>query len=260
MSLDFTLDAYRALVRSLGEAGYRFHTFSAQRAARGALASPHALLRHDVDRLPRRAHAMARLEHEEGVAATYFFRTRGALFQPELIASVRDLGHEIGYHYECLADTGGDLEAAWRLFRSELARFAPVAPVAAIAMHGRPLSRWDSRELWSRYDYREAGVALEAYLDIDWSRYAYFTDTGRRWDGARNVRDFPPGLPREPRWRARRTGELLAVIRRERPDMVLSAHPERWAGSFAGWLQAWSTDAAANTVKLLLAPARRAAP
>jgi hypothetical protein len=57
-------------------------------------------------------------------------------------------------------------------------------------MHGSPLSRWDSRLLWSRYDYREFGIIGEPYFDVDFDEVLYLTDTGRRWDGERfSVRD-----------------------------------------------------------------------
>ena len=252
MSPDFTHLEYRRLLDALKASGYRFHTFAEYHYAGGQLSGRHVLLRHDVDRMPARAAAMARLEVDQGVRATYFFRSRGSSFNPGVIEAVGKLGHEIGYHYECLADTGGDPDAAWALFQRELGRFSAFGPITSIAMHGRPLSRWDSRDLWSRFDYRNAGVGVEAYLDIDWTRYIYLSDTGRRWDGAYNVRDVPPGVANNSQWAVRSTKELRESIARACPDLVLSVHPERWAASLPGWIQAWLLDSAANTVKLLL--------
>ena len=252
MSRDFTHNEYRRLLGALKASGYHFYTFAQYYAAAGRLPAGHVILRHDVDRMPGRAAAMARLESQEGVHATYFFRSRGASFSPEIIAAVRELGHEVGYHYECLADTRGDVNAAWELFRRELERFAAFGRITSIAMHGRPFSPWDSRDIWSQFDYRDAGVALEAYLDIDWSRYTYLTDTGRGWDGQYNVRDVPRSVGGNEQWRARSTRELRMCIARSRSDLVLSVHPERWTGSIPGWIQAWLLDSAANAVKLLL--------
>jgi hypothetical protein len=57
-------------------------------------------------------------------------------------------------------------------------------------MHGSPLSKWDNRDLWKRYDYRDFGIIAEPYFDLDFDEVFYLTDTGRRWDGDRvSVRD-----------------------------------------------------------------------
>lgn len=260
MTRDFTLDEYRALLATLEGQGYRAHTFADYHAAGGALASPHVLLRHDVDRLPGRALALARVEAEAGVRATYFFRTRPVSFHPPTIRAVAALGHEIGYHYECLADTRGDVDAAWDLFRRELERFAPFGRVASIAMHGRPLSPWDSRAMWERHDYRAAGVALEAYRDIDWAVYRYVTDTGRCWDGRNNVRDRPPAGPSRSPWACTTTADLRTRIALERSNIVISTHPERWTAGVAGWLQVWLQDALTNVTKRLLSRPRAPSP
>ena len=36
-------------------------------------------------------------------------------------------------------------------------------------MHGSPLSRWDNRKLWEKYNYREAGIIGEPYFDVDYT-------------------------------------------------------------------------------------------
>ncbi len=55
---------------------------------------------------------------------------------------------------------------------------------------GSPTSKFDSRDLWKKYDYRDFGIIGEPYFDIDFSKVLYLSDTGRRWDGDKfNVRD-----------------------------------------------------------------------
>ena len=57
-------------------------------------------------------------------------------------------------------------------------------------MHGSPMSPYDNRLLWTKYDYRDYGIIGEPYFDVDFSEVAYYTDTGRRWDGdSVSVRD-----------------------------------------------------------------------
>jgi hypothetical protein len=50
-------------------------------------------------------------------------------------------------------------------------------------MHGSPMSKYDNRLLWIKYDYRAYGIIGEPYFDVDFSGAAYYTDTGRMWKG-----------------------------------------------------------------------------
>ncbi len=57
-------------------------------------------------------------------------------------------------------------------------------------MHGSPVSKWDSRLIWKKYDYKKLGIIGEPYFDVDFSKVLYLTDTGRRWDGEKvSIRD-----------------------------------------------------------------------
>ena len=57
-------------------------------------------------------------------------------------------------------------------------------------MHGSPISKWDNRKLWERYNYRDYGVNVEPYFDINYGRVFYITDTGRAWNNKNtNFRD-----------------------------------------------------------------------
>jgi hypothetical protein len=162
------------------------------------------------------------------------------------------MSHEIGYHYETLSKSRGNYPAAIDLFEKELARLRQVCPIQTISMHGNPLSPYDNRDLWKRYDFRQFGLAGEAYLSIDYHRLAYLTDAGRSWaDNPFNLRDrvageqTPSGI--------RTTGELIAAIREKRFDAIcISAHPERWSGNLPEWLFSASLDLAANTIKAAL--------
>jgi hypothetical protein len=257
MERDFTHQGYRALLAALSAANYRFLTFA--RIADRREGAPHVVLRHDVDRMPARAVAMASLESACGVSATYFFRVRAGAFSEEAVRKVSALGHEIGYHYEDLVDARGDFDRAWGLFKRNLERLRSVTTVHSIAMHGRPFSRWDARDLWRWHDYRAVDVRCEAYLDIEWTRWRYFTDTGRAWNGAHNVRDFPTAERALPLLRMSSTAALARWLLSETPQVVISSHPERWTAGMLGWIQVLATDFAASTAKRILKPRRSGA-
>jgi hypothetical protein len=204
-----------------------------------------------VDRLPGRALQMARLEAAAGVTSIYFFRHKRISFRPSVVRAIAEMGHAIGYHYEELADARGDYDKAWKRFREHISKLRAFAPVDTIAMHGRPFSAIDNRDLWRAHDYREAGVTAEVYLDLDYRSLRYFTDTGGCWNHPANLRDLPPSYKRSAEEQSlRSTSQLVAYLERHpQVDAVVSCHPERWAEQGLGWVHARLTDAAANAAK-----------
>ncbi|MCP4672671.1 MAG: hypothetical protein GY857_15355 [Desulfobacula sp.] len=198
---------------------------------------------------------MAKLEHDLGVSATYFFRTKKYVLNRKIISEIYNLGHEIGYHYESLADQKGNMDAALKDFELNLKKLRDIVPIHTISMHGRPLSRFDSRDIWqdkknhqlliSRY-----GIKGEVYLDIDYSNIAYINDTGRNWCSHRsNIRDrvdsdIQLDLPGQE--------EFITYLKSPHSKLVLSIHPERWHDDFYGYSFEFLRDKLINLVKYFL--------
>lgn len=203
--LDFTLEVYSRLLSALSNRAFlRFHEFCTTPAAQGIV------LRHDIDALPQQALQFASMQHRLGIRGTYYFRIVPESLHPEVIERIAGMGHEIGYHYEDVTLAAATLKAgkvrvkeperfqekvlekAIESFTGNLAMLRRHAEIRTFCMHGSPMSRWDSRLLWSRYDYRDFGLIGEPYFDIDFNQVAYYTDTGRRWDGDKSIiRDRP---------------------------------------------------------------------
>ena len=165
---DFTPDIYRRLVVALREAGYAFMTMEEYcTAAR----KPERLvvLRHDVDLRARRSQSIAELEAQEGAKASYYFRVIPESNQPDVIRRIAELGHEIGYHYEDMSLADGNAEQAIRHFEEWLTYLRQFYPVRTICMHGAPTSKYDGRDLWKEYNYRDYGIVGEPYFDVDFS-------------------------------------------------------------------------------------------
>ena len=208
------------------------------------------LMRHDVDSTPKRALVTARIEQELGIRSTYYFRTTKSIFKPEIISQIKDMGHDIGYHYETLSEANGDHEKALDLFRSNLEKLREVCEVKTICMHGRPLSKYDNRELWETYDFRDFGIIGEAYLSVG-DDLNYFSDTGRTWGSGNNLRDYIPG--KIERVFAETTDDLIKLIEnKELNNLYILTHPERWPSSVVGWSLHYSTDLSVNFGKKIL--------
>jgi hypothetical protein len=247
-AFDFTLEKYQQLCRAIVDSGYETRTVRDYLADTPSHGPYMAILRHDVDRKPEKAVAMAVLEKNLGLSSTYYFRYTREVFKEEIIEKVDSLNHEIGYHYETLSKAKGDYAKALQLFQEELLAFRRIADVRTICMHGSPFSVWDNRWLWKRYDFRQFRILGEVYLSIDYSQVTYLTDTGRSWNADRaNIRDRVGSHPKG--W-VRSTDELMELIEsRAIPRMCIQTHPERWGKEFSGWLLQYVKDKLSNLIK-----------
>lgn len=245
MALDFTLAKYRKLCEAM--ANYEILTFK-DYLTREDLPDRYAILRHDVDRKPRSALTMAEIEAELGIHATYYFRMRSGTFRPEIIEKITAMGHEVGYHYEALDKAKGDYQKAREIFEDELGRFTMIADVKTICMHGNPLTRWDNRDLWQRYDFRNYGILGEAYLSLR-DKVHYFTDTGRSWNSKHRVKDR---LQDELNINLNidTTDDLVRFIRGDSiAKIYILVHPERWSQGRLEWLSYYLVDMVTNLGK-----------
>jgi len=208
------------------------------------------LMRHDVDRMPRNSLTTAKIENELGIRATYYFRSIKSVFKPDIIRKIKDMGHEIGYHYETLSETDGDLEEAISLFRSRLDDFRKICEVRTISMHGRPLSKYNNLDLWNIHDFKDFEIIGEAYLSAG-DDLNYLSDTGRTWSIGSNLRDYIPG--KNEQVFANTTKDLIELIKKEEYDnFYILTHPERWSSNIAGWGLYYSADLAVNIGKKIL--------
>lgn len=246
---DFTLIIYEQQLHRAIKQGYVFQTIQeyfltpAERCI---------IMRHDVDRKPQNSLRMAKLENELGIKATYYFRIITKTFKPEIIKKIAKLGHEIGYHYECLAETNGNYEKAIADFEKNLAKLREIYPVKNIAMHGRPTSKWDSRLLWEEYDYKKYDLLSEPYFDIDFNKVLYITDAGRTWNNKRiNLRDK---VKSKYNYSFKQTEDIIQAIDQNKlPNKIMfNIHPEHWADSNMEWWKILIIRKVKNSIKKVI--------
>ena len=261
--IDFTLRKYRELLSFLLKKGYKFITFEqycdlVSSPNSHITSSPYIILRHDVDLKAANSLAVAEIENELGIKASYYFRVVAESNQPEVIRAIVRLGHEIGYHYEDMALANGNVDEAYVHFQKQLDYFRSYYPVRTICMHGAPTSKWDGKDLWKKYDYRALGVIGEPYFDVDFGQVFYLTDTGRCWDGYKvSVRDKIPRYQDE--WVAARlvyhaTDDIIrAVEEGSLPNRIMiTTHPQRWTDKRVEWVKEIFTQTIKNVVKRIL--------
>ncbi|APF20135.1 hypothetical protein Calab_0553 [Caldithrix abyssi DSM 13497] len=258
------------------------------------------ILRHDVDRIPENALQTAIIEHELGIQGTYYFRVVPESYDLQIMDKIAELGHEIGYHYEDvdlaiknyeLRITNYELQkdelidAAYESFCENLEMFRKNFDIKTICMHGSPRSKYDNKLIWSKYDYRELGIIGEPYFDIDFTEFAYYTDTGRRWDGNSvsvrdkvdsrqyavgsrqnlvNSKEYGVGSKEgdkvtrnelrvtSGKWpRFRKTIEIIKAVEEEKfpQKAMITVHPQRWTDDPVLWVKELVWQNVKNIVK-----------
>jgi len=248
--MDFTLTIYQKLLKALQSESYDFLTVEVYFSQ--SQNHPVIILRHDVDRKPLNSLRMAKIENELHIRSTYYFRTIPKTFKPEIIKKIAELGHEIAYHYENLAETNGNFELAIVDFKENLGKLRSIYPIKNIAMHGRPTSKWDSRLLWDKYDYKKYGILSEPYFDIDFNKVQYITDAGRSWDNAKiNLRDKVDSPFKSD---FKHTNDIIEALNEGKlsDQIMLNIHPEHWADSQAEWYKIWIIRKVKNSIKKII--------
>ena len=240
--MDFTIQLYSELLLALQEKGVHFQTFLEY------IKDPQPnsiVLRHDVDRLPNHSLKFAHLQAEKGIQSTYYFRIVPQSFNIHVISAIVTLGHEVGYHYETMDSCDGDIDKAYEAFCNNLEKFRKIANISTISMHGSPLSKFDNREIWYKYDYKKLGIIAEPYFDINVNELFYLTDTGRRWNShLYNIRDKstkenPVTNPYFLKLSYNHTKDIISAIRSGSfPEKAMvNFHPQRWSDNLLPWMK-----------------------
>lgn len=249
---DFTLIAYQQLLESAIRSGYKLTSYE-DYINNGHHYSKVFILRHDVDDLPGNSVDTARIENQLGAKGSYYFRVVKKSLQPDSIEKIKQLGHEIGYHYEDMALNNGDYEKSYAHFKTKLNLFRTYYPVKTICMHGSPLSKWDNRLLWKKYNYKDLGIIGEPYFDIDFSNVLYITDTGRQWNNTTSsVRDK---VKTDYDFTFNSTNDIIEAFNKQKlPTIImLNIHPQRWTNNKGMWIKELLMQNLKNILKKIIA-------
>jgi len=174
----FSLDTYRKLVELLlkERANVCFEDFPLKDNSKAYL-----ILRHDVDLSPEAALRMAELEKNIGVRACYFVLFSSPYYN--LLSEnycwfarrLRELGHEVGLHYDLRAYAARGERDSWLTLLEEASLLSTLVgkPIRSISMHNPSVSGQDL--FLSRDDF------INAYHDRFVKEIGYFSDSGGAW-------------------------------------------------------------------------------
>lgn len=243
---DFTLNTYHLLLNSLLQQHYSFQTFE---QFIDNPASRVVILRHDVDLKPLNSLATAQIENELNIKGSYYFRIVPESFDEVIIKRIQDFEHEIGYHYEDMDIAKGVANKAIEHFETSLIKLRSVATISTACMHGSPRSKFDNRNLWKSFNYRDFGIKGEPYFDIDFSKVFYITDTGRCWDGEKfSIRDK---VKSPLNFNIHSTFDFIKHINHDLlPNQIMiTIHPQRWDDNVFPWVKELVFQNGKNMVK-----------
>lgn len=246
MTEGFTHAAYADLVDALDDGGYETLTVREYLSA-GRLPERFVVLRHDVDRKPRRAETMARLEADLGVSSSYYFHP--SAFRETRAERIAGLGHEVGYHYDDVATARGDLRTARALFANNLRVFRRACDVDTVSPHAAALAPHDNTSLWERGpSFEELDLLGDADRSVDYVDLTFLSDAGRTFrerpaDRARSLGE------RDQTATADTVDGLAAQFREGDIERAcLLTHPRRWTNSLPARVLSRSRDRAATLV------------
>lgn len=199
---NFGLESYANLMMALCELGYDFRLVSMMAHL---IDRPSIYLRHDIDLHIAAVVPMAELEASQGLAATYYVPLT-LHFNPlypenrSVIRRLRELGHDIGLHYD-LETYPTDPEEARRHLDWEIGILEAISggPVRTLCMHqpfkgqSDPFRQLD--EYVNPHDPRSQGGLL------------YVSDSCRAWRDEGLLRCFAPDRPHR---------------------VLINTHPELW--------------------------------
>ena len=253
---DFTLAKYEQLCQAVASSGYVNVTFEEYLNHHAEGNTHYIILRHDIDVNARNALDMAQVEYQYGLRAAYYFRTIKKTYVPTIMDKIASYNHEIGYHYETLDRSKGNLELAVKLFRQELAMFRQRYEIKTACMHGTSLTQYDNKEIWKEHKLADFDLLGEPYLSIDYTKFAYFSDSSRTWSADKKTKDKvdAPSQLIQPR----NTDELIKIIEGgELENICILTHPIRWSKNLRGYLSRYVVDLIYNIGKLLIQWRRR---
>jgi len=244
--MDFTIQKYKELLKALIEQKYSFQTFEQY------IKKPEnkvIILRHDVDLLPYNSLRFAKIQNSLGVKGVYYFRAVPESWDEKVIREIVALGHEVGYHYETMDTAKGDIDEGWNQFKLHLNELRKITEVTTACMHGSPRSKFDNKEIWKKYDYKNIGLIGEPYYDIDFNKVFYLTDTGRMWDGFKvSVRDKVKSSFTQT---YHTTNQIITGLNSSNmPDQIMfNFHPQRWHDNTLLWTKELILQNTKNTIK-----------
>jgi hypothetical protein len=192
------------------------------------------VIKHDVETNVVKALALAKIEARYGIKATYYVQADLVYHNASLLQEIKNMGHEIAYHYDVLDANGGDLEKAMGEFASNLELFKKYGfEVKTVCPHGNPVmirEGWNSNKDFFRDEKVQQrfnnilDMVVQLPNKLNYT-YTYISDAGYSFKKIANISNNDIHNKGDVELGSR--DELLNLLRQSH-HTILSTHPHRW--------------------------------
>lgn len=198
------------------------------------------VLKHDVETNVLSAYKIAKIEHKYQQRGSYY--VQAYLLNDEknihLLNKMKEMGHEISYHYDVMDSNKGDIDKAIDEFEYNRLKFESNGfSVVTVCQHGNPVIEREgyssnrdffrNKKVKSLYpNILDIMVNFKDRITID---YLYFSDAGRCFNLIYDPINNDIVDSSHKNIVINSMGVLLNDI--ERTSCIVSIHPHRWAES-----------------------------
>jgi hypothetical protein len=174
--VEFSLEGYSELLSTFKNIGYSFCRFEEIDSCL-VEGYPFVVLRHDIDISLRPALEIARIEHEQGVQATYFVLLRSPFYNllsrhnAEIMWQLHRYGHQIALHVDLVPYDDDCAEALREV--DVLSKFYPYINNQIVSLHSPNTL---SQEMIASYRQLHNVYGTSLRRDV-----AYISDSTGRW-------------------------------------------------------------------------------
>ena len=185
---DFSFRHYQDMLEVAKKIGYQFplfRNFNAFKSGERIL-----LLRHDVEFKIERALQLAEIEAKLGISATYFIRVHANNYNPfsyncyVRLRRIRELGHEIGLHFESgeLARITGEDELQLFLRAKGMLENVIGDTIVSVSEHADKRSQSGvGLTFFQRFTKKQCQIENQAYEPRFFRKLKYLSDSNGVW-------------------------------------------------------------------------------
>lgn len=238
----FVFRNWKKFLSELRKEGYQ--SFSCSSAEKD---KKQIFLKHDVETNVKKAYKIAKIEKSFGHIGSYY--VQAYLLKKarniKLLKKMKEMGHEVSYHYDVLDEAKGDMQLADKKFSENLKLFQSLGfEIKTVCQHGNPLIErkgytsnrdfFRNQNIAKKYNsISDIMVNYKASFSIE---YDYISDAGREF---KLIFDplFNDKIDSSDRNKIfKNLNEVLKSIKNNKVSIIISIHPHRWCATTFGYL------------------------
>jgi len=219
------------------------------------------IFKHDVETQPSKALKLSQIENKHGIKGSFYVQAY-LLNNPEhirILQQIKQLGHEVSYHYDVLDANNGNFERANDEFQENLQKFKNSGfDIITVCQHGNPIKNrkgyTSNRDFFRNKtianQYKEISDIVVNFREKTGVDFTYISDAGYSW----NIILDPENNDRingDTDIKLNGFEDMLNEIKKGK-SIIISTHPHRWEQSrLSIYLKIFLFKIVRSTVKFL---------